>query len=120
MKKTFTFLMMASVVIMLTACRQRIWDELEELDGRVTALEEIVSKTNNDIIALQTMLNAMQNNLYVTDVITTQDGYTIQFSDGTCAVISNGHDGVNAPIISVRQDVDGNRRCRSGTKCRGA
>ena len=107
MKKTFTFLMVALVGFALTGCRQKIWNELEELDNRVTALEDAVKKTNKDISALQTIVNALQKNVYVTNVITTTEGYTIQFSDGTSAVISNGQDGVNAPIISVRQDTDG-------------
>lgn len=110
MKKIFTFLMIAMVGFALTGCRQRIWDELDELDNRVTALEEIVKKTNSDIAAIQTILNAIQNNVFVTNVITTPDGYTIQFSDGTSATISNGTDGAdaNAPVISVKQDTDGN------------
>ncbi|MBQ3594657.1 MAG: DUF4465 domain-containing protein [Bacteroidales bacterium] len=110
MKKIFTFLMIAMVGFALTGCRQRIWEELDELDNRVTALEEIVKKTNSDIAAIQTILNAIQNNVFVTNVITTPDGYTIQFSDGTSATISNGTDGAdaNAPVISVKQDTDGN------------
>ena len=110
MKKIFTLLMIAMVCFALTGCRQRIWDELDELDNRVTALEEIVKKTNSDIAAIQTILNAIQNNVFVTNVITTPDGYTIQFSDGTSATISNGTDGAdaNTPVISVKQDTDGN------------
>ncbi|MBQ2906683.1 MAG: DUF4465 domain-containing protein [Bacteroidales bacterium] len=110
MKKIFTFLMIAMVGFALTGCRQCIWDELDELDNRVTALEEIVKKTNSDIAAIQTILNAIQNNVFVTNVITTPDGYTIQFSDGTSATISNGTDGAdaNTPVISVKQDTDGN------------
>ena len=107
MKKTFTFLMVALLGFALTGCRQKIWNELEELDNRVTALEDAVKKTNKDISALQAIVDALQKNVYVTDVITTSEGYTIQFSDGTSAVISNGQDGVNAPVISVRQDTDG-------------
>ena len=110
MKKIFTFLMIAMVSFALMGCRQRIWDELDDLDNRVTALEEIVKKTNSDIAAIQTILNAIQNNVFVTNVITTPDGYTIQFSDGTSATISNGTDGAdaNTPVISVKQDTDGN------------
>ena len=108
MKKIFTLLMIAMVGFALTGCRQRIWDELDELDNRVTALEEIAQKMNSDIAAIQTILNAIQNNVFVTDVIKTPEGYTIQFSDGTSAVISNGTDGSNAPVISIKQDTDGN------------
>ena len=107
MKKTFTFLMVALLGFALTGCRQKIWDEIDKLDDRVTALEDAVKKTNKDISALQAIVDALQKNVYVTDVITTSEGYTIQFSDGTSAVISNGQDGVNAPVISVRQDTDG-------------
>ena len=107
MKKLFTLLMVALLCVTMTNCNQKIKNQLEELDERVTALEDAVKKTNQDISALQSIVNALQNNLYVTNVITTSDGYTIQFSDGTNAVISNGHDGINAPVISVRQDVDG-------------
>ena len=107
MKKLFTLLMVALVCISMTNCNRRIKDKLEELDDRVTALEDAVKKTNKDISALQSIVNALQNNVYVTNVITTSEGYTIQFSDGTSAVISNGQDGVNAPVISVRQDTDG-------------
>ncbi len=108
MKKLFTFLTVALLAFALTGCRGRIWDELEELDNRVTALEEVVKKTNDDIAALQTIVNALQNNVYVLSVETTPNGYVINFSDGTSAIISNGQDGANAPIISVRQDTDGN------------
>lgn len=57
MKKLFTFLMVALVAFALIGCRGRIWDELDELDSRVTALEEVVKKTNDDIAAIQTIVN---------------------------------------------------------------
>ena len=107
MKKLFAFLMVALVGASLMSCQRRLKEQLEELEERVSALEDIAKKTNDDIVAIQTIVNALQNNIYVTNVITTSDGYTIQFSDGTSAVISNGQDGVNAPVISVRQDTDG-------------
>ena len=108
MKKVFTLLMVALVCVSMTNCNRKIKNQLEELDERVTALEEIAKKTNADIAALQNIVNAIQNNVFVTDVIKTSDGYTIQFSDGTSAVISNGKDGTNAPVISIKQDTDGN------------
>ena len=113
MKKLFTLLTVAIVAFVMTGCRP--WEErLENLEDRVSALEDVVEKTNDDIAALQTIVNALQNNVYVLSVETTNDGYTINFSDGTSATISNGKDGangqngVNAPIISVKQDTDGN------------
>ena len=88
-----------------------IWNEIENVKNRVETLEEAVIKTNEDIVALQAIVAALQNNLYVVAVTTTAEGYVIEFSDGTKATIANGKDGVNgtnAPVISVKQDGDGN------------
>ena len=91
-----------------------IWNEVEQIKDRVETLEEAVIKTNEDIVALQTIVNALQNNVYVKAVSTTTDGYIIEFSDGTTATITNGKDGangsngMNAPIISIKQGEDGN------------
>jgi hypothetical protein len=88
-----------------------IWNEIESVKDRVDMLEESVIKTNEDIAALQTIVNALQKNLYVVSVTPTTEGYTILFSDNTSVTITNGKDGANgtnAPIISVREDEDGN------------
>ncbi len=90
---------------------EAIWTEIENVKDRVETLEESVIKTNEDIAALQIIVEALQNNLYVVAVTTTADGYVIEFSDGTKATIANGEDGANgtnAPVISVKQDEDGN------------
>lgn len=114
MKKLFTLLMVALVCVSMTNCNRKIKNQLEELEERVAALEEIAKKTNDDIAALQTIVNALQNNVYVLSVETTNDGYIINFSDGTSATISNGKDGangkdgINAPVVSIKQDTDGN------------
>ena len=88
-----------------------LWREMEQVKDRVSSLEEAVIKTNEDIVALQTIVDALQKNLYVVSVTPTAEGYTILFSDSTSVTISNGKDGTNgtnAPIISVREDEDGN------------
>ena len=93
---------------------EALWNEVEQIKDRVTTLEEAVIKTNEDIVALQTIVEALQNNVYVVAVNTTADGYVIEFSDGTTATINNGKDGANgqngtnAPVISVKQDEDSN------------
>ena len=90
---------------------EALWKEVEQIKDRVTTLEESVIKTNEDIVALQIIVEALQNNVYVVAVTTTADGYVIEFSDGTKATIANGKDGANgtnAPIISVKQGEDGN------------
>ena len=47
----------------------------------------------------------------MTAVNANENGYTITFSDGETATISNGKngiDGTNAPVVSVKQETDGN------------
>ena len=113
MKKIICFLM-AAVGIILTGCEYddtNLWNEIENVKNRVTALEEAVKKTNNDISTLQNIVEALQKMVYVTSVQTAANGYVINFSDGTTATITNGKDGsngTNAPIISVRLDDDNN------------
>ena len=67
-----------------------LWREMEQVKDRVTSLEEAVIKTNEDIVALQTIVDALQKNLYVVSVTPTAEGYTILFSDNTSATITNG------------------------------
>ena len=88
-----------------------IWNEMEQIKDRIETLEQAVIKTNEDIVALQTIVNALQKSVYVTSVEQSYEGYVIKFSDGTSATITNGKDGANgtnAPVISVKQDADGN------------
>ena len=109
-------LSVAATLMAMTGCSydEAIWNEVEQIKDRVETLEQAVIKTNEDIVALQTIVAALQNNLYVVAVNTTTGGYIIEFSDGTTATINNGKDGANgqngtnAPIISVKQAEDGN------------
>ena len=107
----------AAMLVAAVGCQYddtNIWNEMEHIKDRVATLEEAVIKTNEDIVALQTIVNALQKNVYVTEVTPTAEGYVITFSDGTTAQIKNGKDGangtdgINAPFISVEQDSDGN------------
>lgn len=113
MKKIFMLLAVAIVGISMTGCydNHELWEEMEQIKDRVETLEQAVIKTNEDIVALQTIVNALQKSVYVTSVEQSYEGYVIKFSDGTSATITNGKDGANgtnAPIISVKQDADGN------------
>lgn len=110
MKKLFAILMLALAGITLTCCEyddKPLWTELEQIKERVQILEDAVKKENGNITALQTIVEALEKKVYVTAVNSTDKGYSIKFSDGKTAEITNGKDGVNAPEISVRQDEDG-------------
>lgn len=84
-----------------------LWNKVNELDTRVDELESAVAATNSDLETLRRIVTAVQQQVTIDSVVTTDDGYTIRFSDGTSATISNGRNGVNAPVVSVRQDTDG-------------
>ena len=59
----------------------------------------------------ETVQNALQNQLTVTSVVPTSDGYRITFSNNTTVDLTqgrNGADGVDAPYIEEINIVDGN------------
>ncbi len=107
MKKFLVFTLVA-LSMTFTGCYDdsALWNEIEDLDQRVTNLETVVEDVNNNIDALQTLVNALQNEVSIVSVTDTDNGYSILFSDGTTATITNGLD-ANAPIVSVKQDADG-------------
>lgn len=91
-----------------------LWDSINSLEQRVTALEELCKKMNTNIDALQALVSAIENRDYITNVtpINSQDkiiGYTVSFAKGKPITIYNGKDGNdgNTPVIGVRQDSDG-------------
>ena len=81
-----------------------IRDRLDGIDDKIASLEETVKGINSDIDALRQIVNALQQNVTIDRVEAGTDGYVIYFSDGTTAVITNGKDGANAPVISVAKD----------------
>lgn len=111
MKKNFILLSAILAGLSFTNCEyidDKLWDEMEQVKDRLTSLENAVNQANTNISSLQTIVKALQQNLYITAVTSTADGYTMTFSDGKTATISNGKDGANAPEISVKQDTDDN------------
>lgn len=86
----------------------KLWENVDNLGQRVTKLEEQMADANNDLKALHTIIDALSNQVTITSVTPTANGYEIIFSDGRKATISNGTDGTSAPLVSVRQDEDGN------------
>lgn len=109
MKKFFMLLAVAIVGISMTGCYDddELWNEMESVKNRVTTLEVAVQKTNGDLSALQTIVSALQKNVYVSEVSQSANGYVIKFTDGKSATITNGTNGVDAPVISIKQDEDG-------------
>ena len=121
MKKLFTIL--SIVAICFSSCSYDDTDlsnRVENLENRVTALEKLCKEMNSNISALQTIVEALQNNDYVTGVTPVEEngkvvGYTITFVKSAPITIYHGKDGVDGvngkdgytPVIGVEQDSDG-------------
>ena len=72
-----------------------LWNKVNELDGRVTAIEKELSQMNTDINSLSVIVNALENNVCVNSVKAIEGGYIISFSDGQKVTITNGQDGAD-------------------------
>ncbi len=89
-----------------------LFEKVDDLTERVDALEKKVNEINNITIpGMQSIVAALQGNIYVSSVTPGDNGYTITFSDGTTAVITNGVDGEkgdkgDTPVVGV-VEVDG-------------
>ena len=119
MKKLLAFAALFAVVA-LTSCKyddDDLWNSVHGLENRVAKLEELCKQMNTNISSLQTIVTALQNNVYVTGTTPlmkdgNEIGYTITFSKGNPITIYHGKDGQDGedgttPTIGVKKDTDG-------------
>ena len=105
------------LTVALFGCHNDIWEELNKQNDRITELENLCAKMNDNISALQIIISALENKDFVNSVTPiVQDGveigYKIEFSKGVTATIYHGIDGTDgvdghSPIVGVKQDTDG-------------
>lgn len=102
MKKLLLLITMAAAIV--SACSKyddsKIWNELNSLDSRVEKLETLCNQMNTNILSLQAIVAALQQNETISNVYTLPngEGYTITFSTGKTITIyngTNGKDGLN-------------------------
>ncbi|MBP3419338.1 MAG: hypothetical protein J6K74_01950, partial [Marinifilaceae bacterium] len=119
MKRLLT-LLTSLVLLFATSCSEETYDDsvltdrVDDLEQRVDALEKLCQQMNSNINSLQTIVTALQESDYVTNVTPIKEGasiigYTISFlkSDPITIYLSkNGQDGYT-PVIGVRADSDG-------------
>ena len=114
--RKISLLLLTLTICFFTACHKDIWAELDELDQRVTKLEELCKEMNTNITSLQAIVSVLQSNDYITGIVEIKKngeviGYTITFGTHDPITIYNGEDGADgssvAPIIGVAQDTDG-------------
>lgn len=119
MKKILSIL--AAAAFCLVSCTSydeiAMWNKNEDLGERVGRLEELCEQMNSNISALQLIVEALQDNDYVTGVVPVTEngetiGYTINFSKSGPVTIYHGKDGEKGddgktPVIGVKKDTDG-------------
>ena len=119
MKKLLAYAALFAVVA-LTSCKyddDDLWNSVHGLENRVAKLEELCKQMNTNISSLQTIVTALQNNVYVTGTTPLMKdgkeiGYTITFSKSNPITIYHSKDGQDGedgttPTISVKKDTDG-------------
>ena len=85
--------------------------QIADLDGRLTSLEKLCAQMNTNISSMQTIINALQQNDYITGVTPITEGesiigYTITFTKNKPITIYHGKNG-STPVIGIKQDSDG-------------
>ena len=118
--KKLSLLLLTLTLCFFTACHKSIWAELENLDQRVTKLEELCKEMNTNITSLQTIVSVLQSNDYITGIVEIKKngeviGYTITFGKHDPITIYHGQDGKDGqngtngsstPVIGVAKDTD--------------
>ncbi|MBQ0136748.1 MAG: Ig-like domain-containing protein, partial [Bacteroidales bacterium] len=119
MKRFFLYL---AAVVCLASCNNKdtLWmTPMSDIDARVTYLEQLCMHMNTNIASMQTIIQALQERDYVTNVAEIKEGnevigYTITFAKNPSITIYKGNDGKDGkdgedgitPQIGVAKDGD--------------
>ncbi len=121
--KKLHLLLLGLTICLFSACHDDIWEAIDGLDSRVTKLEELCKEMNTNITSLQTIVDVLRSNDFITDVVEIKKdgeviGYAITFGKHDPITIYHGQDGKDGadgkdgqdgstPVIGVAQDTDG-------------
>ena len=84
--------------------KEEVTDRLDNLDERVTALEQAVAQINNNALAISKFVKESTTIIRYTEL---EDGYELELSDGTKITITDGASAPGiVPIVSL--DKEGN------------
>ena len=113
MRKLLTILF-AVAVVAVSCQHEDIWQELRDHEQRIEQLEKQCKELNANVMAMQTVLTALQSNDYVTDVMKVVEngvevGYCLTFAKAGTVTLYHGTDGADAvaPKIGVKKASDG-------------
>jgi lysophospholipase L1-like esterase len=107
-------LLLATLALAISCTRfddSAIWEELLNHKERIEKLEAECNKLNSNMVAMQTVLEALQTNDYVKDVVKVVEngveiGYSITFVKGGTITIYHGTNG-SAPKVGIQKAADG-------------
>lgn len=110
--KKFFYCVLLALATVFTGCYDDddLWNRIDDLTGRVETIEEMLQGLNTEITDIKTVVSALSKGAVITAVEETPQGYRLTFSDGKVIELHhgiNGIDGENAPVIGVKEDVDG-------------
>ena len=110
--KKFFYCALLTLATVFTGCYDDddLWNRIDDLTGRVETIEEMLQGLNTEITDIKTVVSALNKGAVITAVEETPQGYRLTFSDGKVIELHhgiNGIDGENAPVIGVKEDVDG-------------
>lgn len=111
MKKAIFFLL--SAALLAGACQKYddsvLKNRIGDLENRVTSLEATVNTLNGNVSSVQTLVQALQDDITISVISKNKDGFTITFSDGQSVEIQNGEKGSqgdkgDTPVIGVKAE----------------
>ena len=98
-----------------------ILEQLRDHEQRIQKLETLCTQLNSNVEAIQTILTALEQNDYITDITKITEagieiGYSITFAKGGTVNIYHGSNGSDAPApkIGIRKASDGEYYWTSG------
>lgn len=108
--RKYLWMMLVIMASIISSCKYddgELWDSVEDLTTQVSALENLTKQKNGDIEALQSIVNALEDDALVSEVEKSTDGYILHFTNGTTATIRNGvdgKDGMDAPTVYFAEE----------------
>ena len=98
--KKIHLLLLGLTICLFSACHNELWEAIDGLDSRVTKLEELCKEMNTNITSLQTIVDVLQSNDFITGIVEIKKdgkviGYTITFGKHDPITIYHGQDGMD-------------------------
>ena len=115
--KKHIFLLLTAITTLISCAEfdhEAILEQLRDHEERIQKLEALCNQLNSNIEAMQTVLEALEQNDYIKDITRITEagvevGYSITFAKGGTITIYHSQGGAdgNAPKISIKKAQDG-------------